>query len=136
MPALEAIKEFILAEPNSATAAIALSFLFRAFNVLLRSQLGNVFDPHSYQNQRFGRGDGLLVGFWVNVNSLEESERRLCNLDDDKLLKWRDSYVSILNIVPFAVSQRPIRATNNAYRAVGSNHWSSCTHRSYAPRYQ
>ena len=86
-----------------------LAIVLRAYQFVISSRLGKVFAPYSYQNQRFGRAIGLLLALlWVNTDRLEESERRLCHLDDAKLLKWRDSYVTIFNVVPIAVSRKRI----------------------------
>jgi len=65
-----------------------------------------VSDPDSYQNQRFGRAIGLALALaGVKFDRLKDTEQRLCNIDDAKLLKWRDSYVTIFNVVPIDTSR-------------------------------
>jgi len=103
-------------------------FLVRTLDIVSRLRLDDAFDPYSYQSRRFGRVRGMGVRLAVNIRSLEELERRLCDLDDDKLLKWRDSYVSVLNIVPFAVGRRPMMTTCGVNRSIGSSSWPGCAH--------
>jgi len=96
--------------------------VLHAYQFVIRSRLGKVLNRNSYQNQRFGRAIGLLLAvLWVNTDRLEESERRLCNLDDASLLKWRDSYVTIFNVIPVAVSRGCQSAIHSTDRVIGSD---------------
>jgi len=104
---MESFSMYMSAVFSIASEAYNFSYIvLGAYDSVTRSRLRKVLNRNSYQNQRFGRVFGVLLTLsGVNIDRLEDSERRLCNLDDVNLLKWRDSYVTIFNVIPIAVSQ-------------------------------
>jgi len=75
-----------------------------AFSFGFTSRFLRFFSSQSYQNRRVGFPLSLLVSLFVDLEQLQEAEDRLCNLNNEELLKWRESYVARLNIIPIAVS--------------------------------